>query len=412
MKYLVSNSNKTLNAKIGLPASKSISNRALIINAIADSTIPINNLSDSDDTLVLKKALYSNDTSVFDIGHAGTAMRFLTAYLARIAGEWEITGSQRMKQRPVGILTDALIRLGANIHYLEKKGFPPLKIYGSHLTGKTLEIDGTVSSQYISALLMIAPVIDNGLTIKLKGEITSRSYIEMTLLLMARFGINYTWTSDTIIIPEQNYKPVAFTVESDWSAASYWYEMLALADKGTIFLNNLSLNSIQGDSNVSDWFKHFGIVSIQEDKGVVITKKDDARPGRLILNFIENPDMAQTMACLCVAKKIPFRFSGLKTLKIKETDRIAALMNELAKFGALLSEPFTGELEWNGIINSLHTTDIPVIETYNDHRMAMAFAPMAMAGLKMEIQNPLVVSKSYPSFWSDLTKAGFEVATE
>ncbi len=411
MQYLVSNRNKALDAKIDLPASKSISNRALIINALAGSQIPINNLSDSDDTRVLEKALYSNDTSVFDIGHAGTAMRFLTAFLARLSGEWEITGSPRMKQRPVGILTDALILLGAKIQYPEKKGFPPLKISGSHLTGKIIEMDGTVSSQYISALLMIAPVIENGLTIKLKGEITSRSYIEMTLLLMARFGINYTWTGDTINVPEQNYKPFEFTVESDWSAASYWYETLALADQGTIFLNNLSLNSIQGDSQISEWFKDFGIISIQEDKGVVITKKEDCMPGKLILNFIENPDMAQTMACLCVAKKIPFSFSGLKTLKIKETDRIAALRNELAKFGAILSEPLAGELEWNGMINRSHTTDIPVIETYNDHRMAMAFAPLAMAGLTTKIDNPHVVSKSYPSFWSDLKKAGFETVT-
>lgn len=411
MQYLVLNRNKTLNAKIDLPASKSISNRALIINAIAGSQIPINNLSDSDDTRVLNKALYSNDTSVFDIGHAGTAMRFLTAYLARIKGEWEITGSMRMKQRPVGILADALILLGAKIQYPGKEGFPPLKIYGSHLTGKILEMDGTVSSQYISALLMIAPVIENGLTIKLKGEITSRSYIEMTLLLMARFGIDYTWTGDTITIPAQNYKPVEFTVESDWSAASYWYEMLALADKGTIHLNNLSLNSIQGDSQISDWFKHFGITSLQEDKGVVITKKEDCKPDKLILNFLENPDMAQTMACLCVAKNIPFRFSGLKTLKIKETDRIAALKKELAKFGAMLSESLTGELEWSGIVNSSQTIDIPVIETYNDHRMAMSFAPLAMAGLTMKIENPNVVTKSYPSFWSDLTIAGFEVIT-
>lgn len=411
MQYLISNNNRTVNTEIDLPASKSISNRALIINALSDSAIPINNLSDSDDTQVLNKILHSNNTNIFDIGHAGTAMRFLTAFLSRIAGVWELTGSSRMKQRPVGILADALIRLGGNIQYIEKQGFPPLKIYGSHLKGKTLEMDGSVSSQYISALLMIAPVIENGLKLRLQGEITSRSYVEMTLKLMARFGIKYDWEGDTITIPEQKYKPVDFTVESDWSAASYWYETLALSDGGTLLLNNLSLKSLQGDSQISGWFNNFGIDSVQTDKGILITKKENRNPDKLILNFLENPDMAQTMACLCVAKKIPFHFSGLKTLKIKETDRIAALTNELTKFGALLSEPIPGELEWTGKINQFPAADIPVVKTYNDHRMAMSFAPMATAGYKMEIEDPLVVSKSYPAFWDDLRKAGFEVLT-
>jgi 3-phosphoshikimate 1-carboxyvinyltransferase len=409
MIYLVSNKNTTINLNIDLPASKSISNRALIINALTDNPIPINNLSDSDDTRVLKEALYSNDTAKFDIGHAGTAMRFLTAYLSRIAGEWEITGSSRMQQRPVGILVNALNRLGGNIQYLEKAGFPPLKIYGSHLTGKTLEMDGSVSSQYISALLMIAPVITNGLTLKLRGEITSRAYIKMTLMLMARFGIKYDWTEDTITIPGQNYESINFTVESDWSAASYWYETLALSDNGRVFFTNLSLDSMQGDAQIAHWFNHFGISSVQKDNGVLITKKEDHNPEKLILNFIENPDMAQTMACLCVAKKIPFYFSGLKTLKIKETDRIAALKNELARFGALLSEPLPGELKWSGGITRSPAAGTPAVKTYNDHRMAMSFAPMATAGLNMTIEDPLVVRKSYPSFWSDLKEAGFEI---
>ena len=408
MKYLVTKPNGILRGTIDLPASKSISNRVLIIKALCNNSFTVNNLSDSDDTLILKKALSLNDHKI-DIGHAGTAMRFLTAYLAGIEGEWELTGSSRMKQRPIGILVNALNQLGADIKYLEKQGFPPLLISGTRLVGKSQELDGTVSSQYISALLMIAPVISNGLILKLNGEITSKSYIEMTLNLMSVFGIKYNWSGDTITIPEQDYLPVQFTVESDWSSASYWYEALALADNGEIFLKSLSINSLQGDSKIYKWFKLFGIESIQQDNGILLIKPGDQNPEKLILDFIENPDMAQTMACLCVAKRIPFHFSGLKTLKIKETDRVSALIYELAKFGAALSEPAPGELEWNGRQINITGKRPPVIKTYNDHRMALSFAPMTTVGFEMEIEDPGVVSKSYPGFWNDLKKAGYEI---
>ncbi len=408
MKYLVTKTNGILRGTIDLPASKSISNRVLIIKALCNNSFTVNNLSDSDDTLILKKALSLNDHKI-DIGHAGTAMRFLTAYLAGIEGEWELTGSSRMKQRPIGILVNALNQLGADIKYLEKQGFPPLLISGTRLVGKSQELDGTVSSQYISALLMIAPVISNGLILKLNGEITSKSYIEMTLNLMSVFGIKYNWSGDTITIPEQDYLPVQFTVESDWSSASYWYEALALADNGEIFLKNLSINSLQGDSKIYNWFKLFGIESIQQDNGILLIKPGDQNPEKLILDFIENPDMAQTMACLCVAKRIPFHFSGLKTLKIKETDRVSALIYELAKFGAVLFEPAPGELEWNGRQINITGKRPPVIKTYNDHRMALSFAPMTTVGFEMEIEDPGVVSKSYPGFWNDLKKAGYEI---
>jgi 3-phosphoshikimate 1-carboxyvinyltransferase len=288
--------------------------------------------------------------------------------------------------------------------------FPPLKILGSHLTGKTIELDGSVSSQYISALLLIAPTIENGLTLKLKGEITSRSYIELTLKLMAKFGIQYRWDGNEITVPEQNYFPRDFTVEADWSGASYWYEILSLCDSGEIFLKNLQLESLQGDANIAGWFTQFGVISKQRTEGVFLEKKKDSAPKKLIHDFIENPDVAQTMACLCVAKNIPFHFSGLKTLKIKETDRISALQNELAKFGAELTEPALGELAWNGKINSNAIIENPVIETYHDHRMALAFAPMALAGFQIRINNPLVVTKSYPGFWDDLKNAGFTVS--
>ncbi len=408
MRYRISAQQKAITGSIILPASKSISNRVLIINALSYNPYPAVNLSDSDDTQVLSKALLSNDHN-FNIGHAGTAMRFLTAFLSKIAGIWEITGSERMKQRPIAVLVDALIQLGALIEYKEKKGFPPLKIFGSHLKGKTLELEGGISSQYISALLMIAPSIENGLTLKLMGDITSRSYIQLTLKLMEHFGIRNKWEGNLITVPEQSYIPRGFTIESDWSAASYWYQMMALADKGNLFLKNLQLNSLQGDAEIAEWFKLFGVHSEQKNEGVLLSKYRVLQPQELVLNFIENPDIAQTMACLCVAKKIPFHFSGLKTLKIKETDRIAALQNELAKFGATIMEPTEGELYWDGNINNSTFQEIPQIKTYHDHRMAMAFAPMALSGYILEIDDPMVVTKSYPDFWNDLEKTGFQV---
>ena len=409
MIYQISATNKNITANINLPASKSISNRALIIHALCYSPYPLRNLSNSDDTKVLAAALNSN-TNKFDIGHAGSAMRFLTAFLAKIAGEWEITGSERMQQRPIGILVDALNSLGAKIEYLGIDNCPPLKILGSHLKGETVELDGSVSSQYISALLLIAPTIENGLTLKLKGEITSRSYIKLTLELMAKFGVQYKWEGNEITVYEQNYLPIDFTVEADWSGASYWYQILATVESGEILLENLQLKSLQGDANIAAWFEQFGVYSTQRKEGVLLSKKENISPKKLELDFIENPDIAQTMACLCVAKKIPFYFTGLKTLKIKETDRIAALQNELLKFGAELNEPKHGELSWNGKFNSTKKEENPTIKTYHDHRMALAFAPMALAGNNLQIENPMVVTKSYPGFWDDLKMVGFVVS--
>ena len=411
MKYKVSSTIKSFSSNINLPASKSISNRALIINALSYSPYPIRNLSDSDDTKVLEAALFSN-TNKFDIGHAGTAMRFLTAFLAKIAGVWEITGSERMQQRPIAILVDALNQLGAKIEYLGKEGCPPLKVFGSHLKGQTIELDGSVSSQYISALLLIAPTIENGLTLKLKGNITSRSYIKLTLELMAKFGIQYRWNGNEVFVPEQNYYARDFTCEADWSGASYWFQIMALADSGELLMENLQLDSLQGDSDIAGWFEQFGIESKQTKEGVLLAKKENIQPEKLELDFIENPDIAQTMACLCVAKQIPFSFTGLKTLKIKETDRVAALQNELAKFGAEITEPKHGELAWDGVYKTELKKEMPIIETYHDHRMALAFAPMALAGLPMQIDDPMVVTKSYTGFWEDLGKVGFEITED
>jgi 3-phosphoshikimate 1-carboxyvinyltransferase len=406
MKYVISKPDKIVNGIINLPSSKSISNRILVINAISFSPREVRNLSDSDDTRVMQQ-IFSSNTNFFDIGHAGTAMRFMTAFLARIVGEWTLTGSERMKQRPVKILVDALNELGARIDYLEKEGYPPLKIRGSHLKGKLLELDGSVSSQYISALLMIGPTLEGGLTLRLTNTITSRSYIELTLRLMSRFGILYEWTGNEIHIDEQNYQPVDFTVEADWSGASYWYQLLALASEGEVELLNLQLPSIQGDYVIADWFRQFGIESRYTGNSVIIKKSGISYPEFLKLDFVENPDIAQTMAVLCVLKKIPFHFTGLETLKIKETNRIAALQNELSKFGAQLTEPRHGELQWDGT-SPFAKTGIPVISTYHDHRMALAFAPAALSG-KIIIDDPMVITKSYPGYYEDLRKAGFRI---
>ena len=406
MKYRLSKSDKMIKGSIELPSSKSIANRALIIHALSYSPYELKNLSVSDDIEVMQQVLHSN-TNKFDIGHAGTAMRFLTAFMSQIVGEWTLTGSERMKQRPIHILVDALNELGAKIEYLENEGFPPLKIWGSHLKGKVLELDGSISSQYISALLMIAPVIEGGLTLRLKNKITSRPYIELTLRLMKQFGIQSIWKGNEIRVSEQTYQAREFTVEADWTGASYWYQLAALADEAEIELKNLQLMSLQGDCEIASWFKDFGVDSKATSGGVIITKTADMQPKHLQLNFIENPDVAQTMAMLCVLKKVPFHFTGLETLKIKETDRIAALQNELAKFGAQITEPKHGELNWDGTF-PLIKKNIPCIATYHDHRMALAFSPAALFQ-QIDIDDPMVISKSYPQYYEHLKQVGFEI---
>ncbi|WP_053179615.1 3-phosphoshikimate 1-carboxyvinyltransferase [Sunxiuqinia dokdonensis] len=406
MKYRLSKSDKIIRGSIDLPSSKSIANRALIIHALSYSPYPLKNLSSSDDIDVMQQVLTSN-TNQFDIGHAGTAMRFLTAFLSQIVGQWVITGSERMKQRPIHVLVDALNALGAKIEYMEKEGFPPLKIWGSHLKGQVLELDGSVSSQYISALLMIAPVIEGGLTLRLKNKVTSRPYIELTLKLMKQFGVRSVWKGNEIRVDEQAYQAREFTVEADWTGASYWYQLAALANEAEIELKNLRLMSLQGDCEIASWFKAFGVDSKATPDSVIITKSADIQPKHLQLNFIENPDVAQTMAVLCVLKKVPFHFTGLETLKIKETDRIAALQNELAKFGADIKEPKHGELQWDGTF-TLPKDELPCMATYHDHRMALAFAPAALFQ-PIEIDDPEVVTKSYPHYYEHLKQVGFEI---
>ena len=389
----------SLAAQISLPASKSISNRALILDALSYSPYDIENLADCDDTNVLVSALDSNSTT-FDIGAAGTTMRFLTAFLSKTVGEWVITGSERMKQRPIKLLVDALNGLGARIEYLENDGYPPLKIVGSALVGGEIHLKGNVSSQYISALMMIAPCMLKGLKIVLEGKIISRPYINMTMQMMDEYGIDVDFLGNVIQIEPQEYQPIPYKVESDWSAASYWYEILSLVGKGGVFLKGLGENSYQGDCKVADLFEQLGVKTSYMEDGVLLSPNGELTT-RMEYDFTDEPDLTQTFAVTCCLKGIPFKFSGLETLKIKETDRIAALINELAKLGYVVYEPAESQLAWDGDLCELAS---PIsIATYHDHRMAMAFAPAALV-TPIIVENPQVVTKSYPGFWDDFEK--------
>lgn len=408
MRYKLS-APSAIQATIQLPASKSISNRALIINALGKGNCPPKNLSDCDDTQVMIKALTDGKETI-DIMAAGTAMRFLTAYLSVTSGERIITGTARMQQRPIQILVNALRELGAEIEYEGNEGFPPLRIQGSELKGNEITLKGNVSSQYISALLMIGPVLKNGLVLHLSGEIISRPYINLTLQLMQDFGAKAAWTSsDSISVAPQPYQSIPFTVESDWSAASYWYQMVALSPKAEIELLGLFHHSYQGDSRGAEVFSRLGITTEFTPKGVKL-KKTGKTPEKLEEDFIDIPDLAQTFVVTCALLNIPFRFTGLQSLKIKETDRITALRVELRKLGYIIEEENDSVLMWNG--ERCAPEEVPVIRTYEDHRMAMAFAPAAFSFPNIQIADPHVVSKSYPGYWEDLKKAGFLMENE
>ena len=385
--------------EINLPASKSISNRALILNALSYSPHEVENLSDCDDTRVMVNVFDSN-SNYFDVGAAGTSMRFLTAFLAKTEGEWTITGSERMKQRPIRILVDALNQLGGKVEYIENKGFPPLKIFGSALTGGEISLNGGISSQYISALMMIAPYMQKGLKINLQGNVISTPYILMTKKMMEDFGVKIDFSGDKISIRPQIYNPVRFRVESDWSAASYWYEILSLSGKGKIRLKGLKKESYQGDSEIAEIFKSLGVTTEYAEDGVILLPNKETLVKNFFLDFTNIPDLAQTVAVTCCLKDITFIFSGLQSLKIKETNRIEALIHELRKLGYVLHEPAEGTLAWNG--EKCTADEDPVISTYEDHRMAMAFAPAALLQ-SVTIRNPSVVSKSYPNFWHDIS---------
>ena len=339
---------------------------------------------------------------------AGTAMRFLTAYLSVTPGTHVLTGTERMRQRPIKILVDALRSLGAQIEYTENEGYPPLKITGKALERHSLCLPGNVSSQYISALLMIGPMLAHGLNLELDGEIISRPYINLTLKVMKDFGAKAEWTSDhTLQVAPHPYHPIPYYVESDWSAASYWYEIVALSKhEAVVTLPGLFAQSPQGDAKVAELFEQLGICTQREGNSVTL-KKTHPHTDRMEYNFVNQPDLAQTFVVTCAMLGIPFRFSGLQSLKIKETDRMAALIAEMRKLGYVLEESEGSVLSWNG--TRCTPDESPAIDTYEDHRMAMAFAPAALCNGTLRIRNPHVVSKSYPRFWDDLLTAGFHI---
>jgi 3-phosphoshikimate 1-carboxyvinyltransferase len=405
-----------LDATIELPASKSISNRALIIYALSGGQIVPENLSDCDDTEVIIEALRHMPAEI-DIKAAGTAMRFMTAYLSLTPGTHVLTGTERMKHRPIGTLVDALLKLGADIEYVGEQGYPPLRITGSKLQGGDLEMDGSISSQYISALLLIGPMLERGLSLHLTGDIISRPYIDLTLWMMGEFGAHAEWTSaDTITVEPQPYKPRDYFIENDWSAASYWYEMVAMSDdpEATVRLTGLTDGSKQGDSVTRYIFSLLGVKTVFQTKkqGVpqtVTLRRNGRCVPRLEYDFVNSPDLAQTFVVTCLAKGIPFCFKGLASLKIKETDRIEALKREARKLGFVVESRNDSELLWDG--ERCEPTGDP-IDTYEDHRMALAFTPFALKRQGLLINNPLVVSKSYPKFWEDIKGAGFRISKE
>ncbi len=397
------------NSAISISGSKSETNRLLLLQALFPQVV-LQNTSNSDDSEVMQKALYSND-SIIDVHHAGTAMRFLTAYFSiqenRVV---TLTGSPRMKERPIKILVDALRELGAKIDYLENEGFPPLKIIGSKITKNQVTLKADVSSQYISALLLIAPKLENGITLSLEGQITSIPYIKMTLALLENLGIQTTFEDNSISVNQKfairsgNFG-TQFTIESDWSSASYFYSIIAFSEIGTeITLSSYKQNSFQGDSALAEIYKNFGIETIFNDDAITL-RKIDHQPTTINqqLNFC--PDIAQTIAVTCFGLGIACHLRGLQTLKIKETDRLEALKNELSKLGATISVTNDSLI----LEASSHINSNIKIATYNDHRMAMAFAPLALR-VPIIIEDAEVVSKSYPDFWNDLKTIGFKIS--
>lgn len=403
---------------VNLPASKSISNRALVIHAFTKGNVKPVNLSDCDDTEVIVNAL-RDMPPIIDIKAAGTAMRFMTAFLAcTTSGEHIITGTERMRHRPIGILVDALRRLGADITYKGAEGYPPLLINGRQLDGGRIEVPGNVSSQYISALLIAGAAMRNGLELHLTGDIISRPYIDLTLCTMRDFGAKVEWTGpDTIEVKAQPYQPTPYLIENDWSSASYWYEILALngMEESKVRLNGLTDGSRQGDSVARYLFSLLGVKTTFDvkEKGVPTTVTLKCHPPklpRLEFSFVNQPDLTQTYVVTCALLGIHFHFKGLSTLRIKETDRIEALKIEMAKLGYVVESNNNNDLIWDG--QRCQADMHPIIDTYDDHRMALAFAPASTKISGLRINNPSVVTKSYPHYWEDLQIAGFKIEEE
>ncbi len=402
----------TLKTNLQISGSKSETNRLLVLQALYPNLV-LENTSSSDDSEVMLNALqnFQLPTSNFqlvDVHHAGTAMRFLTAYFAIQEGqEVIVTGSPRMKERPITILVDALNQLGAEITYEEKEGFPPLRIRGNKIVKNRVALPANGSSQYISALLLIAPKLENGLELVLEGEITSLPYIKMTLDFLNQIGVKTLFENNTIKVthhPLPNTQQL-ITVESDWSSASYWYSIVALSEIGfQVTLSNFKKNSLQGDSALVEIYKNFGVQTVFNDKEISLSKVETLIPETLNLNLNNYPDLAQTIAVTCFGLGISCQLAGLHTLKIKETDRLEALQTELTKLGADIQ--VTSEALRLQPAASIKSNI--VISTYQDHRMAMAFAPLVLK-TTLIIEEAEVVSKSYPTFWNDLKKVGFEI---
>jgi 3-phosphoshikimate 1-carboxyvinyltransferase len=426
----VSYPTKKVAATIQLPSSKSISNRTLILQAVSENKIELENISTADDTLIMQKSVLQKSGTV-NVKNAGTCMRFLTAYFSSMNCEIELQCDERMKLRPIKILVDALRDLGADISYLNEDGFPPLKLKGKQLDGGKIKMDASVSSQFISALMLVAPTFKNGLEIELVGEISSHSYIEMTKKLMQNFGFDCSFIENKIIIKNQpinqsTIQPITYSIEQDWSSASYWYEIVALCNDAEILLKNLSLKSLQGDCMINEYMKIFGVEAIETDEGICLrkfnckdakTQIEESSNHQIIksINLQNSPDLAPTLAVTTAAKPVPLsggkidaELSGLKNLRIKESDRLQALETELRKCG------FDIEIKENSLFihstpNTKRQTSNIKFQTYNDHRLAMSFAPLALVFGNVIIENPDVVEKSYPNFWDDLKLAGFEL---
>ena len=399
---------RRIEGEIDLPASKSISNRVLLLNALCATPGRLSNLAQCDDTDAVLSALAQPDASEVNIGAAGTAMRFLTAYFATREGrEVVIDGTERMRQRPIGVLVDALRQLGADIEYVEAEGYPPLKITGTRLHGGALTVSGSVSSQYITAILLIAPVI-GGITLTIEGEIMSRPYIDMTLALMARYGVKAEWRENVIHVPAGEYTALDFTVEADWSAASYWWAMQAIVPQSRISLKGLVPQSLQGDSRIAELMSQMGVTG--NWCGRYLDLRSNGGVGCCCSTFADlsgTPDIAQTLVVMLCLMGRPFRITGLRTLRIKETDRLEALRTELRKLGYVVKVEGDDAISWHFETTAAEAS--PHICTYHDHRMAMAFAPAAIRFPGLIIDDAQVVSKSYPLFWEHLRQAGFKI---
>jgi len=407
VKIKLSKINKIIPKHIVISGSKSESNRLLILQYLYGN-ISIKNLSNADDVLLMKNAL-ETDQNIIDVNHAGTTMRFLTAYFSiQNNKEISLTGSNRMKERPIGILVDVLRKLGADIQYLEKENYPPLQIKGKNLVGKTISLSANVSSQYISALILIAPKLKNGLTIILENDITSKPYIKMSLALLEKIGIQTSFLRNTIqiepFVPSNKNKNII--VESDWSSASYFYSIVALSPIGTeITLYSFYRNSLQADSILYKIYENFGVyTTFNSDNSIILMKIKNPKTYFIKLNLLDSPDIAQTIAITCFGLKISCEINGLHTLKIKETNRLRALKNEIKKLGGTI------KITDNSLFleSSQRILNSQTITTYKDHRMAMSFVPLALK-TNIAIENPEVVSKSYPNFWNDLKAIGFSM---